>query len=1025
MTDVPGSGMAAPASAPRSRRELRQGNVAAPTSGDKLPLLALISLAAAGFITMMAEAMPVGLLLMISEDFKISEGEAAMFVSVFALGTAGAAVPGAALTRGLPRKPLLLSLMGLFVLTTAITVFTPNDMFAVHLAARLIGGMSAGIMWAMLAGYAVAIAAPDKQGKAMSIAMLGTPLALALGLPLGTYLGSLDGWRTAFYNLLLAAIVMMVVMWFVLPQVPGEPKRGRKSVLSVVMLPGMRTVVGATILFALGHNIVYIYLPMVLQYSNQQDRVDLMQVVFGVAAAVGLYAVGATVDNRLRLLIRSTTVLLVVTLLVMYFSLSSAITIVLLILLWGLAFGGTPTLLQTGSALNSGNARDVGQALVVMAWNASVAFAGGLGGAIERSSAKGTINGFEVNEGVPIMIMVGCLLAAGAAYLVFRNYEAFAPASYRASLDLQRQAAAAVAPPATAPTGHRHIDIRDGVPPAAYASQPAQAAYQHPPQGAPVPTGSYQVQGGPPSGQFPMAGASHPVGEPLSTGSFAQPPAEPIMTSQYPQTDEFPMVQAPVVQAPVAQHPQTQGQYAQPHTQGQYAQGPQTQGQYTATPHTQGHQYAPAPHPQGDYAQPQTPGNYAAAPQTQGHYAQPQTQGHYAAGPQTQSHYTAAPQTQGQPVAAPQSHAAYAPGSIGAGPLQGNPLHSASAPAAQTSLPALPPPDTNATAVIPSLADGTSSQALVPASTDPTPTLSTGVLLRLEEALSEQVKGQHHAISTIAASLRRFRFAESDIRRPLASYLMVGPSRAGAQGLLSTLAETLYGSQRALLRVGVGTDTKGSLRDYLAGSAARPGLLPSYMASRGNAVIVFENFHGAPDDADEVLRDILLHARVTGTDGVQTSLVGCVVVVSQADAIAPWIDESPQADMPDSLVRADMAGFVGQEAAASFDDVVRLLPLKVADVHRLVVDEIQQLAGRLVGRPTLVHVSSRLQQWITDSVARDANGSVGIREHVATVMSGPLGSMAAGFNPQDARPIIADYQVERGEVIVTRYNGAG
>ena len=95
-------------------------------------------------------------------------------------------------------------------------------------------GVAAGLAWSLLAGYARRMVAPHQQGKALALAMVGTPIALSLGVPLGTWLGGLVGWRTTFG--LMSAVSLVLIAW-VLVKVPDyapQPAHQRLSLRKVL-----------------------------------------------------------------------------------------------------------------------------------------------------------------------------------------------------------------------------------------------------------------------------------------------------------------------------------------------------------------------------------------------------------------------------------------------------------------------------------------------------------------------------------------------------------------------------------------------------------------------------------------------------------------------------------------------------------------------------------------------------------------------------------------------------------------------
>ena len=161
-----------------------------------LPLGGLLALASAGFITILTEAMPAGLLPQMSDGLGVSPALVGQLVTLYALGSLLAAIPLTLLTRGWRRRPLLLIAIGGFALVNSVTAFSSH--YGVTLVARFFAGVFAGLLWALLAGYASRMVAPNLQGRAIAVAMLGAPLALSLGVPAGTFLGTTVGWRLSF-----------------------------------------------------------------------------------------------------------------------------------------------------------------------------------------------------------------------------------------------------------------------------------------------------------------------------------------------------------------------------------------------------------------------------------------------------------------------------------------------------------------------------------------------------------------------------------------------------------------------------------------------------------------------------------------------------------------------------------------------------------------------------------------------------------------------------------------------------------
>lgn len=149
---------------------------------DRLPLSPLLALAMTGFTAIMAETLPAGLLPQIAEGMAVSPAMAGQLVTAYAAGSLLAAIPLTSATQGWRRKPTLLcAIVGLLVFNTATAM---AGSYWLALAARLLAGVAAGLAWGIIAGYARRMVADPLKGRALAIAMVGTPIALSLGVAL-------------------------------------------------------------------------------------------------------------------------------------------------------------------------------------------------------------------------------------------------------------------------------------------------------------------------------------------------------------------------------------------------------------------------------------------------------------------------------------------------------------------------------------------------------------------------------------------------------------------------------------------------------------------------------------------------------------------------------------------------------------------------------------------------------------------------------------------------------------------------
>lgn len=346
----------------------------------RMPFGSLLALAMAAFITILTEALPAGLLPQMAHGLAVSEAWVGQTVTVYAIGSLITAIPLTAVTQGMRRRPLLLAAIAGFIIANMVTTLSAD--FALTMLARFLAGVSAGLVWALLAGYAARMVPAHQRGRAIAIAMAGTPLALSLGVPAGTLLGAAMGWRMCFGAMSLLALVLMVWVRLKVPDFAGQTAHRRLSLRHVFALPGVRPVLFAVLAFVLAHNILYTYIAPFLARARMVESTDRVLLLFGVTSLLSIGIIGALIDRHLRALTLMSTVMFGLSALALGMAGTEAIIVYAAVGGWGLAFGGAATLFQTALAKTAGDAADVAQSMLVTVWNAAIAGGGIVGGVL-------------------------------------------------------------------------------------------------------------------------------------------------------------------------------------------------------------------------------------------------------------------------------------------------------------------------------------------------------------------------------------------------------------------------------------------------------------------------------------------------------------------------------------------------------------------------------------------------------------------------------------------------------------------
>jgi predicted MFS family arabinose efflux permease len=347
---------------------------------NSLPLGGLLALATAGFLTMLTETVPAGLLPQVGDGLHVSDSAAGQLLTVYAAGSVIAAIPLTAATRSLPRRPVLVATIAAVALVNLVTAASGS--YELTVVARAVGGMAAGIQWAMIAGYAMRMVDEPRKGRALAVSMAGVPTALALGVPVGTYAGDLLGWRYTFAAI--GALALLVAVWVLatVPPFPGEDAASRTPLRQVFLLPGIAAILLAALLFEIGHMNLYTYVAPFLRRAGLAGSVGPVLLAFGVAAMIGLFTAGVFIDRNLQGVALATLALFTFSMALLSLWGTHAWLAVTVLFAWGFALGVAPTMFQAAAAKAAGTAAEVAQAMLVTVLNAGMSLGSMAGGLV-------------------------------------------------------------------------------------------------------------------------------------------------------------------------------------------------------------------------------------------------------------------------------------------------------------------------------------------------------------------------------------------------------------------------------------------------------------------------------------------------------------------------------------------------------------------------------------------------------------------------------------------------------------------
>ncbi|WP_077059882.1 MFS transporter [Streptomyces sp. MP131-18] len=374
----------------------------APERADARGWAAVAAVAGATFTVVTSEMLPVGLLTPIGDSLNVSEGTAGLTLTVTGLV---AAVSAPLLTPAFgraDRRMLLCVLMAVLTVGNLMAAWAPN--FGVMMVARVLVGLGMGAVWAIAAGLAPRLVPAGSTGPATSLIFSGIAVASVLGVPAGTYIGELADWRMAFVVIGGLALAVLVALAMLLPPLPGEERTRLGGVMGLVRNPQVASGLLVVALLVTGHFAAYTYVRPVLEEVSDAEAgvIGTLLLVYGIAGVVGNFISGAGAGRSPRRTLLVITAVLAVTAALVPLIGGSVLVAGVLLVTWGLSYGGVSVATQTWLLASSPEAREAASSLFVGVFNGAIA-AGALAGGL---AADGI--------GTTAVMWLGCGLAAAA-----------------------------------------------------------------------------------------------------------------------------------------------------------------------------------------------------------------------------------------------------------------------------------------------------------------------------------------------------------------------------------------------------------------------------------------------------------------------------------------------------------------------------------------------------------------------------------------------------------------------------------
>jgi DHA1 family inner membrane transport protein len=384
---------------------------------------ALLALAISAFGIGTTEFVIMGLLPEVAADFGVSIPSAGLLISGYALGVVVGAPVLTALASRVPRKTVLVALMGLFIAGNVLSALAPS--YGLLMTGRVVAALSHGAFFGVGSVVAASLVAPAKRAGAIALMFTGLTVANVLGVPAGTALGQAFGWRSTFWVVSALGVAGAIGILALVPHQKPDPGAGLRGELAVFRRPQVWLALAMTALGFAGVFASFTYIaPMMTEVAGfSSGAVTWLLVLFGAGLFAGNLLGGRAADRKLMPSLYVILAALALVLVAFVFTAHAKVPAAITIALFGAAGFATVPPLQARVMAKAEGAPALASAANIAAFNLGNAGGAWLGG-----------QAIEGGLGYTAPNWIGAVLAAAglAVALVSGLLDRRAPASFDA-----------------------------------------------------------------------------------------------------------------------------------------------------------------------------------------------------------------------------------------------------------------------------------------------------------------------------------------------------------------------------------------------------------------------------------------------------------------------------------------------------------------------------------------------------------------------------------------------------------------
>ncbi|WP_433461688.1 MFS transporter [Spirillospora sp. CA-128828] len=351
----------------------------------------MLSVTTGIFAIVTTEILPIGLLTSIGAGFTVSDGTAGLMMTMPGYLAAVSAPTVTVVTARIDRRVMLCALM--FLLAAANFIAAAAPAYWALLVSRVLVGVVIGGFWSIGAGLAGRLVPARSARRATAVIFSAVPLGSVLGVPLGTLIGNLAGWRVSFVILGLLSVAVLIALTVLVPPLPAANVTRLDVLGGMVRSRGTQLALAVTVLVVLAHFATYTYVAPFLERVTHvsSGSITMFLLAYGVAGVAGNFLAGSAVARHPHAVFAAAGSLIAVATLALPLLGRSEPGAVALLIVWGVGYGAVPVCSQTLFARAAPHAPEAALVLFTASFQATLSTGALVGGIVLDATSLPTV----------------------------------------------------------------------------------------------------------------------------------------------------------------------------------------------------------------------------------------------------------------------------------------------------------------------------------------------------------------------------------------------------------------------------------------------------------------------------------------------------------------------------------------------------------------------------------------------------------------------------------------------------------